>query len=246
MLPRFLVPALAPGDREAVLPPEEAHHLTRVLRLKPGDDVAVFDGRGREFRARVASAARDVVTVTLLEPVAAAALPGVALTVVQAVLKGEGMDDVVRDCTMVGVRAIRPVLSAHTTVKTALMPKAVERWRRVALASAKQCGRSTLPEIHDVIAFADWLAPGIAEETFLLLEPSAAVPGMVTVRQLSHRPVPVRATLVIGPEGGWSDEERARALEAGCTPLSLGPLTLRAAAVPLAASAAVLGAWDGS
>jgi 16S rRNA (uracil1498-N3)-methyltransferase len=244
MLPRFLVPALDPGSREAALPPEEAHHLTRVLRLKAGDDVLVFDGRGQEFVARVAAAARGAVTVTLLQRVVATAQPAVSLTLVQSVLKGDAMDQVIRDCTMVGVDGVQPIVSARTTVKTALMSKAAERWRRIALASAKQCGRATLPEIDEAIAFETWLADRAVTDTFILLEPSAAPPGAVTVRHLAQHPAPARATLVVGPEGGWTEEERDRALQAGCTPLTLGRMTLRANAVPLAAAAALLAVWE--
>lgn len=246
MLPRFLVPLLDPGSREAALPAEEAHHLTRVLRLKVGDDVAVFDGKGQEFVARVAAAARGAVTVTLLQPVVSGARPTVALTLVQSVLKGDAMDQVIRDCTMVGVQAVRPVISARTTVKTALVSKAAERWRRIALASAKQCGRATLPAIEDAVPFENWLGRAGLVDTFILLEPSTAVAGVVTVRQLAQRAAPARATLVVGPEGGWTEEERDRALQAGCTPLSLGRMTLRADAVPFAAAAALLAVWEES
>jgi 16S rRNA (uracil1498-N3)-methyltransferase len=129
MLPRFLAPGLgAAGDRVA-LPADEAHHLTRVLRLGSGDEVAVFDGRGREFRARVAAVARDHAELTLLEEVAPAPQPSVPLTLVQAVLKADGMDAVVRDATMLGVDAIVPTLSAHVAVpgRARLGGKGVER-----------------------------------------------------------------------------------------------------------------------
>lgn len=244
MRPRFLVPDLDPARPHIVLPPGEAHHLRRVLRLEPGDELAVFDGRGTEFTARVATIDRDTVTVALLARAPAAPAPGVELTLVQSILKGEAMDEVVRDCTMVGVRAIRPVVSERTTVKASTLPKALERWRRIALASAKQCGRAALPEIHPPEEFAAWLVQPRDGETFVLVEPSVAA-GAVKARALAERPAPPRAALVVGPEGGWTDDERARAVEAGCTPLSLGALTLRADAVPLAATALVLALWEG-
>lgn len=243
MRPRFLVPNLDPASRVVTLPPGEAHHLRRVLRLDTGDEIAVFDGKGTEFTARVASIERDTVTVVVVERVVATPVPGVALTLVQSVLKGEAMDDVVRDCTMVGVRAIRPVVSERTTVKASTLPKALERWRRIALASAKQCGRATLPEIHEPQAFAAWLQQPREGDTFVLVEPSVAA-GAVKARGLAARPVPDHATLVVGPEGGWTADERARAVQASCTPLSLGALTLRADAVPLAAAALLLALWD--
>ena len=244
MLPRFLVPSLGHREDAVRLPPDEAHHLTRVLRLAEGAEVMVFDGRGMEFRARVVSAVRGSVTVALLERVPEPAAPSVPLTLVQAVLKGDAMDDVIRDATMVGVEAIQPVVSARTTVKEAVLPKAVERWRRIALASAKQCGRSRLPEVAEVTSFSTWASAPQDGAAFLLVEPSAATPGTQTLRTIASRPVPARAVVVVGPEGGWTNEERDQALKAGCVPLSLGRLTLRADSVPLAATAALLAIWE--
>jgi 16S rRNA (uracil1498-N3)-methyltransferase len=243
MRPRFLVPDLDPATTVVALPPAEAHHLRKVLRLEAGDEVAVFDGRGTEFHARVASCDREAVTVALVGRAVATPTPGVDLTLVQSVLKGEAMDEVVRDCTMVGVRAIRPVVSERTKVKEATLSKAAERWRRIALASAKQCGRAALPEIHDPVDFAAWLRLPRDGDTFLLVEPSAAADA-AKVRAIAAGPVPGRAPLVVGPEGGGTAAERARAVEARCTPLSLGALTLRADAVPLAAAALLLALWD--
>ena len=243
MIPRFLVPDLDARRSDATLPAEEAHHLSRVMRLGIGDTVAVFDGRGLEFLGRVASIGRETAVVTLLDPVPPRPAPPVALTVVQSVLKGEAMEAVVRDCTMVGVEVIQPVVSERTTVKGSVLEVAGDRWRRIALASTKQCGRSRLPEVRDVVSFAEWLQQPPPGDTYVLLEPSAASEGTRAVRQLT-RPSSGAATLVVGPEGGWTPGERDRALDAGCEPVSLGRLTLRADAVPLVAAALVLALWD--
>src|SRR5690348_8013864 len=108
---RFFAPALDPGDDSVDLPRDEAEHLTRVLRLGIGDTVAVFDGRGREFLARVAAVARRDVRVQLLSRVEPAAEPQVPLTLAQAVLKGEKMDEIVRDAVMLGVAAVQPIVT---------------------------------------------------------------------------------------------------------------------------------------
>jgi 16S rRNA (uracil1498-N3)-methyltransferase len=242
MTARFYVPDLDPAVRVVRLPPEEAHHLVKVLRLGAGENVAVFDGRGNEWLARVETAARSGVDVSLVEPVVRAQ-PAVALTLVQAVLKAQAMDDVIRDCTMVGVAAIQPILTARTTVKTSAMTAAAARWRRIALASAKQCGAARLPDIRDVVAFDEWIPRALDGPAFILVEPSVAVTPL-TVRQLASQPGPSGASLLVGPEGGWTAEERDRAMSAGYAALSLGPMTLRAAAVPLAAAAILLAIWD--
>src|SRR3954466_384581 len=118
MLPRFYAPDLDPDAATIALPPDEALHLTRVLRLGPGDRIAVFDGRGREFLAPVAAASRDRVQVDLVEPVTAVPEARVPLTLAQAVLKGDRMDDVVRDATMMGVAAIDPIITAHSLARS--------------------------------------------------------------------------------------------------------------------------------
>ena len=118
MLPRFLATDLDPGSNTASLSAEEAHHLTHVLRLRFGDEIAVFDGNGREYRARIERVSRDGAYVHLLEEISAAPEPLVRLTVAQAVLKGDKMEEVVRDATMMGAAAIEPIVTAHTTIGT--------------------------------------------------------------------------------------------------------------------------------
>jgi 16S rRNA (uracil1498-N3)-methyltransferase len=239
MLPRFFAPALSPAEGEVTLPPDEAAHLTRVLRLGPGDMVAVFDGRGAEFRARVVGVTRGAVTLSLEEPLTPAKEPLVRLALAQAVLKGEAMDDVVRDATMMGVARIDPLLTDHVAVKARVVTAghAVERWRRIAVASAKQCRRATVPAVADPRPLDEWLRTRTDEWTLMLVEPAALEGGESDMEALAGRTRPASAALLVGPEGGWSAEERHRATAAGCLPISLGSLTLRADAVPVAAIA---------
>jgi 16S rRNA (uracil1498-N3)-methyltransferase len=117
MLPRFLG-AIDAGSGTAHLTEDEARHLSQVLRLAPGDEVTVFDGAGREFRARVARVSRDGADLLLLDASAPAPEPAVNLTLAQAVLKGDKMDDVVRDAAMMGVAAIEFRWSPRTPWRT--------------------------------------------------------------------------------------------------------------------------------
>ncbi len=239
MLPRFYAPSLDPAALEVTLPPDEAAHLTRVLRLGAGAAVAVFDGRGVEFRAQVARVERGAVTLALGDRVTPAAEPSVRLALVQAVLKADAMDEVVRDATMMGVSRIDPVITRHVAVKESVIasPRAIERWHRIAVASAKQCRRATVPVVSAPRAFDQWLIGADDEWTLMLVEPSALQGGEADMRALASRPRPSSAALLVGPEGGWSADERSRAAAAGCVPVSLGSLTLRADAVPIAAIA---------
>ena len=232
VLPRFYVPLLGPSGGEAALPADEARHLTRVLRLGVDDEIAVFDGRGHEFRARVQEAARERVRVALVEPLVPAPEARVPLTLVQALLKGDRMDDVVRDATMMGVAAIQPVVSERTIARR----QGTERWERVAIASAKQCRRAVVPAIAPVASVPGWLATPPGGLTLLLVEPTAAGGFEQSMRTLLDRAAP-SAAVVVGPEGGWTPQERDAMIAAGCTPVTLGALTLRADAVPVAALA---------
>jgi 16S rRNA (uracil1498-N3)-methyltransferase len=240
-LPRFYLPELDPAAGHAMLPEEEAIHLTRVLRLRSGADVAVFDGRGREFRAQVEAAARGRVRVTLLEPIVPAPEMRVPLTLVQAVLKGDKMDSVVRDATMMGVAAVEPIITSRTIGRGS---RDNTRWGRVAVASAKQCRRAVVPVIAEACTFSDWLIRSAHGLRLLLVEPSTAdsragsdeVTAPSSLRVLEHH-APGSLALIVGPEGGWSDEEVRQAEQAGCIAVSLGPLTLRADTVAITAIA---------
>lgn len=245
MLPRFYAPDLDREHASVVLPPDEARHLTRVLRLRAGDEVAVFDGRGAEFRAIVEAAVRETASLRLMEPLPAPRVPAVQIVVVQAVLKGDSMDDAVRDATMMGAEGIEPILTAHTDVKPsfARRPQTVERWRRVALAAVKQSRRSTLPVIHQPRSFDEWIATPSGAMKLLFVEPSAGGVQRPLKSLLEHR-VPAHAAVLVGPEGGWAPAEVDSALRSGCIGVTLGPFTLRAESMPLAALAALAAIWD--
>ena len=230
-LARFFVPDLDAHARVVALPPEEANHLTRVLRLGAGDEVAIFDGRGREFRARVTGAERGKVQVDVLDPIVPAPEARVPITLVQSVLKGDKMDAVVRDATMMGVAAIEPIVSTHTIAR--VPQEENDRWRRVAIASAKQCRRAVVPQISPPRQFGEWLAANAHGLRLILIEPSAS--GETSSLRLLETHAAGSLSLIVGPEGGWSAEERAQAEQSGCIAVTLGALTLRADAVAVTA-----------
>ena len=147
--PRFYVPGLDPTRPETILPSDESHHLVRVMRLAVGDEIAIFDGEGHEFQARVVRADRNAAAVAIGEPILGTPEPAVPTVLVQAVLKGDKMDAVVRDATMAGVARIAPIVTERSLVglNTLARGHAHERWQRVAVASAKQCRRARLPAI---------------------------------------------------------------------------------------------------
>jgi 16S rRNA (uracil1498-N3)-methyltransferase len=242
MLPRFLAPDLDAARGTATLTDGEAHHLSRVLRLGPGDRVAIFDGRGHEFEASVDRIAGGTVILRLDTPIASAPERKVPLTLAQAILKGPSMDEVVRDATMLGVVCIVPIVTEHTIAKRAASSHGAERWRRVAVASAKQCRRARVPDVREPISFDALVHQQREGITLLLVEPSVGSIQPLRVRSLTQEPA--AATLVVGPEGGWAAAEARAAIDARFIPITLGALTLRADAAAFAALAALAVVWD--
>jgi 16S rRNA (uracil1498-N3)-methyltransferase len=244
---RFYAPDAARAGEVIDLPSDEAAHLTRVLRLKTGAAVRVFNGRGHEFDGVVYAVARNHVRVRIdREREVAAAEPRVSVTLVQAVLKGDKMDDLIRNTVMMGVAAIEPIVTTRTEVTLASLQRGHrrERWERIAVAAAKQCGRATVPAILGPRPFTDMTAalghtalPGPA---LMFVEPSAA-DGALTLGELAGAP-PREATVVVGPEGGWTPEELDRG-GATCRLVTLGARTLRADATPVIALAALFAIW---
>lgn len=240
---RVLVAAITPTDRVVALPDDEAHHLARVLRARVGDEVYLFDGRGREWLGRVASVGSGAATVDIMHETTPVAEPHVRLTLAIGLLKGEQMDTVVRDATMLGARAIVPLSTAHVAVpaKARKSPKTLERWRRVAVASAKQCGRAVVPTISAVSAFADVVEASPEIKKFMCVEPKLAVDGLDQAGAARSRPLD--AVVFVGPEGGWAPKEVELARKAGVSLIHLGPRTLRAETVPTVVLTALWTAW---
>jgi len=208
-----------------------------VLRLSSGDRVRVFNGRGAEFEAVVDAADREGVRLIVGAPCVPAPEPRVAITLAQAVLKGDKMDDVVRDAVMMGVAAIRPIVTARSEISLASLTRGRrrERWERIAVSSAKQCGRAVVPSIAEPSQFnEDFPSP-----VFILVEPNTL--AGVALADLEPT-IPGHATLMIGPEGGWTADELEIAAGLG-TLVTLGQRTLRADAMALVALSAMFARW---
>jgi 16S rRNA (uracil1498-N3)-methyltransferase len=224
------------------LPEDEAQHLSRVLRLSVGARVRVFNGRGAEFEAVVEHVARDGARLRVGEPRDPAPEPRVAVTLAQAVLKGDKMDDVVRDAVMIGAAAIQPIVTARSEVSLAALERSHrrDRWARIAVSSAKQCGRAIVPPVFAPTTFDRLVATLERSKALMLVEPRAGQDAL-TVGAVPVDP-PSATTILIGPEGGWNDEELQLGSAASLL-VTLGERTLRADAMALVAMAALFTAW---
>jgi len=242
-VPRVLVHAITAADRIVSIPEADAHHLLRVLRLKAGDDIRVFDGRGREWTGQLTGSGVSSLGVEIaaeIEPVPESAVP---VTIAVGLLPRDQMDSVIRDAIMLGAAAIVPMVTSRVAVPERAWRSggAITRWRRVAMASVKQCGRAVVPRIDAVTPFETLLHLATGSALIMCVEPGLEAVTVDAAHALM--PPPTSALVLIGPEGGWTDEERAAATAAGATAIHLGPRTLRAETVPTVVLSALWTKW---
>jgi 16S rRNA (uracil1498-N3)-methyltransferase len=230
--PRFYAPDMTADSAVVTLPDDEAAHLVRVLRLGPGDAVHVLDGRGLLREAQVASASKAAVTLDLGAAIPAAVESRVRVTLAQALLKGDKMDDVVRDAAMAGAFAIQPIVTAHTEPSILrAAERRHDRWRTIAIGSAKQSGRAVVPTIGEPLPLADVLSQ-TADARIVFVEPSASEAAGTLAPPAAS---PATAILFVGPEGGWSPEELRAFSAADVSHVTLPGPTWRADAIGLIA-----------
>ena len=246
-LHRFYAPDLNREGDELLLSIEESHHLTRVLRLPYGTSVKVFDGRGREHLATVKHEDAKKVSIEVGPPIEVKTEPIVRVTLAFAILKGRKTDRIIRDATMLGVTAMSP-LTTSRSLNNVATPKEHNRWRSISVASAKQCGRTVVPTVNELSRLSHFLdtAKRINGQNLILVEPFHAPPNIDIKAPASLRAVarPNTACIMVGPEGGWTAEEIKQATDSNFSPITLGPRTLRAEAVPLVALAILRFAWE--
>ena len=202
---------------------DEARHLRDVLRLKAGDEVYVFDGRGREFRCSVANTTRDVVELRIESEVEPAKPESqLQLNLCVALLKGEKFDLVVQKATELGVSKVTLLITRYADIHLrdeSDAAKRVGRWQRIALEAAKQSGRAFVPEISAPVAF-----DSVAPEGLGVMFSERGGEALESV--MKH--VPTHITALVGSEGGWSDEELESAQARNFHVITLGGRILRA------------------
>jgi len=212
------------------LPEATAHHAARVLRLRDGEVVVLFNGRGGEYGARLALPGRGRVLADTGEHHAIERESPLAVTLVQAISSSDKMDFTIQKAVELGVAAIQPVLTSKSLVRLSAEreDRKLAHWRRIAIAACEQCGRNRLPEVRPPILLDRYRAP---DGSKILLSPS----GAGKLAELAKTPV----VLAAGPEAGFSEAEAALLLRAGFQAVRLGPRILRTETAALAALAAL-------
>ena len=239
-VPRFFVSLdLVPGivGETFELPESAAHHATRVMRLGVGAALTLFSGAGGEYAATITRIDRRGAAVRIESYAPVEREPSLRIVLAQAIAANEAMDHAVRKATELGVTAVQPLV----TVRSAPLPagergdKRHAHWRQIAIAACEQCGRNRVPEVLAPQPLAAWA--GGWRGGGIVFAPEAE-------RSLAALPAPAAPiALLIGPEGGFAEDEVAAALRSGFTAVRLGPRVLRAETAAVAALAAVHALW---
>jgi 16S rRNA (uracil1498-N3)-methyltransferase len=232
MVPRFYLDAPLRAGSVTSLSEDAAHHAVHVLRLREGEEVTLFNGRGGEYAARIASIQRLKIAIDVLQHRPVERESPLQVTLVQGVSAGEKMDSTVRKAVELGVAEVQPVLATRSVAR----PKGERadsrraHWQKVAIAACEQCGRNRIPQIHPLTSVEDY-RPG--EGMKILLSPLAGRPLSKSDLQGT------RYIVAAGPEAGFTAQEEAVFVNAGFVPVSLGPRVLRTETAAVAALAAL-------
>ncbi len=236
VMPRFFV-SEQPENGVLTLRGEDAHHAGRVLRLRPGESVTLCNGKGTDFDCSIETVEKDAVVCHVRDSHPAETEPRQQLTLFMALPKSDKMDFIVQKAVELGAREIVPYLSKNCVSRPDKTEKKVERWQKIALEAAKQCGRGYLPAVGAVVSFEQAAVQAAQSQTALFFYENERQTGLHDA--LLHG-VGETVSLMIGPEGGFAPEEAAFAAETGLTSVSLGTRILRCETAPIAALAAVL------
>ena len=233
-MPRFYIDAPLRAGASCTLPEEAAHHALHVLRLRGGDEVTLFNGRGGEYAGRIASLGKRELLIDVLQHREVEREAPLQMVLVQGVSSGERMDFTIRKAVELGVAEVRPVLAAASVARPKGERAAARRehWQKVAISACEQCGRNRIPQVHEVISIERILADKASYG--ILLSPRAELRFSEACRK-----VETAVTIAAGPEAGFNAAEEAAFLDAGYVPARLGARVLRTETAALAALAAL-------
>jgi 16S rRNA (uracil1498-N3)-methyltransferase len=234
----FIDPSLVTGPLVSITG-SEAHHIKNVLRLKPGDGLKLFDGTGFEYEAAIVSVSAQKVAVEIQRKAKAAAPSGVQIIVAQSFLKEKKMDDLVRNLCELGITQWIPFFSQRSIARPDAKRLAgrSQRWQRIATEAVKQCRRIDTPQIADALSFEEMLDFSQNFDSRIVFWENESSP---LTGELALKDNPVKKILLmLGPEGGFTDQEVKLLQDKGFISAGLGPRILRAETATIAAVALV-------
>ncbi|MBA2659625.1 MAG: 16S rRNA (uracil(1498)-N(3))-methyltransferase [Nitrosospira sp.] len=249
--PRFYCPGKFTAGQAIELPANVAHHASRVLRLKQGDSIILFNGNGGEFQAAIGNISKNGVAIVIEKYLDIERESPLVITLAQAVCASEKMDWLVQKAVELGVSSIQPLDTKRSVVRLSgeRAERRMKHWQQVVISACEQCGRNRIPQVLPLISLADWLGTQVKEwknlrdgtlsNLHFLLSPTAKK----GLRDFPEASATTALTLLVGPEGGLTSEEEAAALVSGFISLRLGKRIFRTESAALAAVAAMQMRW---
>ncbi len=227
---------LGPGAQFS-LSAEAAQHVAKALRLKTGDTIVVFDGRGGEYDATITRIDKEHVDVKVGAWRDVDRDPPIRLGLVQGLPEADKMDWIIQKAVELGAAWIQPIVCDRSVVRLSgeRAARRESHWHRVAIAACEQSGRNRVPDVRPTLGFQSWIAVPASTPRWVL------TPGAEPIVAKNHPGEAVE--LLVGPEGGLSEREQELALSQGADPVALGPRVLRAETAPIAALAAIHALW---
>lgn len=224
---RFYISPDSVKDGKIYVEKEESHHIIDVMRLQKGDSVTVFDGTGKEYEGRIFAIENKRVIIDVSKIKIVGKKQPVSISLAQAIPRKDKMDLIVQKATELGVDEILPIESSRTVVKSRgeRKPRKIERWNKIAIEASKQCGRTELPKIQDIKYFDAILDVIIKYD--LTIMPCLSEKSTSLKSALNNIARPDKVLVIIGPEGGFSEDEIKKAGEKGAFLITLGNLVLR-------------------
>ena len=236
---RFFVPQLY--NEEMYIEGVDARHISKVLRMQPGDKLQIVSDDGVSAMAEITAIASERVSVRCLEKLAESHEPRVRLVLAQGLAKGEKMDFIIQKAVEMGAYSVIPVAMEHSVVRLdgAKAAKKVERWQKIAESAAKQSKRDIIPQVQPVQSMAEMLASCDCETKIIAYECEDRLSLKAALKAAEAAGGIKELLLIIGPEGGISEGELELARQAGAVPVSLGRRILRAETAGLVAISAI-------
>lgn len=234
---RVYFPELSADTNEVVISDKAAIHLIRVLRVKPGHQLILFDGRGSEYQATVTTIVRKTVMASIQHRKIISRESPLTITLIQGISRGERMDWLLQKATELGVSHIIPIYTKRSVVAldTKRLPSRMLHWQGIIASACEQCGRNTLPVLSQPITLPEVVARQPATNCYYLDPESTRRLGMIGKSD--------NISFIIGPEGGFETEEKELMNKGGITSLAMGPRILRTETAGITAIAAISALW---
>jgi len=223
---RFFIPSALIKKGNVYLRGDEAYHLVKILRAREGEQIRVFNEKGREFHCKVISVRGKEAVAEIMDSVETVVEPPVKIDIAQALIKSSRMDTVIQKCTEIGAAAFYPIITERSVARPNKPEKQLRRWDRIALEATKQSERRIIPAVHEIDLLEKFIRDR-KDSAVIYMDARDGRSLKEVFEYFRNKKMTSRFTVLIGPEGGFSPAEKETMRRSNCQPVHLGPRILR-------------------